>query len=340
MDKLVSIIVPIYGVAEVLDECVESLVKQTYNNIEIILVDDGSKDGSGDICDKWAEIDARVVVIHQPNRGVSEARNAGLDYAHGKYISFVDGDDIVEPNYIDALVNAILQENDFALCSYYCFSEKQWRNISYPVITGNYEVKNLLQAIFFGYYEGRSCTMVTGLWLGLFKREMIEQKHIRFDTLLKKSEDWLFYAEYLPMCRKMAVVNEPLYGYRQFEKSAMHEYKVPTDLGIERSLYILQKFESLMKAASIEENLWKSLLSKRYMQMAKRYAIGVWDERNTMSMREKYDMTKRFTKIDNVYDRFKEEVIQQIWLRNACCLGIYARCYLTARKIKHMLRGR
>ena len=94
---LVSVVVPVYKVERWLDRCVSSIVHQTYKNLEIILVDDGSPDGSSKKCDEWADRDSRVVVLHRANEGVSAARNAGMDAAHGDYLCFVDSDDAVEP---------------------------------------------------------------------------------------------------------------------------------------------------------------------------------------------------------------------------------------------------
>lgn len=105
INNLVSIIVPIYNVNNYMDSCIESLLHQTYKNIEIILVDDGSTDGSTDKCDLIADTDSRVIVIHKKNGGLSSARNAGLDIAKGKFILFVDGDDYIELNTVDTLIN-------------------------------------------------------------------------------------------------------------------------------------------------------------------------------------------------------------------------------------------
>ena len=101
--KLVSIIVPVYQVKEYVGECVESLRAQTYTNLEILLVDDGSTDGSGEICDEYVRSDNRIRVIHQKNRGLSAARNTGLDQAAGEYVAFVDSDDVVLPDFIETL---------------------------------------------------------------------------------------------------------------------------------------------------------------------------------------------------------------------------------------------
>ena len=116
---LVSIIVPVYQVKDYIDECVESLLRQTYTNLEILLVDDGSTDGSGAICDEYARRDNRIRVIHQENQGLSAARNAGLDRATGEYVAFVDSDDAVLPDFIETLYDlAERYQADIAACAY------------------------------------------------------------------------------------------------------------------------------------------------------------------------------------------------------------------------------
>lgn len=107
MNELISIIIPIYNVEDYLTKCIDSLICQTYKNIEIILIDDGSPDNSGNICDEYAQKDGRIVVIHQSNGGVSSARNIALDICKGEYIMFVDGDDWVEPNFCEEAIRMI-----------------------------------------------------------------------------------------------------------------------------------------------------------------------------------------------------------------------------------------
>ncbi len=112
MDKdLISIIVPVYNVIKYLRHCIESIVNQTYTNLEIILVDDGSNDESEKVCDEYKNKDSRIIVIHQENRGLSAARNAGLDICKGKYISFVDSDDYIEPDFIECLYSSIIENS-------------------------------------------------------------------------------------------------------------------------------------------------------------------------------------------------------------------------------------
>jgi len=111
MDELVSVIIPVYNVEKYLDACVESVLRQTYKNLEIILVDDGSTDNSGKICDKYKLIDNRVKVIHKENGGLSSARNAGLDICKGEFISFIDSDDFVSDKFIELLYRTAKKEN-------------------------------------------------------------------------------------------------------------------------------------------------------------------------------------------------------------------------------------
>lgn len=114
---LISVIVPIYGVEKYLNQCVESLVRQTYQKLEIILVDDGSPDNCGNICDAWAKKDARIKVVHKENGGLSDARNAGFAVATGEYLSFIDSDDYVEPTFIEKLYTALMEHDaDIAEC--------------------------------------------------------------------------------------------------------------------------------------------------------------------------------------------------------------------------------
>lgn len=108
---LVSIIAPVYGVEDYLDACVNSIVNQSYEHLEIILIDDGSPDACGELCDRWASRDSRIVSLHKENGGLSDARNYGLDRAHGEYIVCVDSDDIIEPTLVERSLDAAMSHN-------------------------------------------------------------------------------------------------------------------------------------------------------------------------------------------------------------------------------------
>ena len=124
-ENLVSVIIPVYGVEKYLDKCVESVIKQTYTNLEIILVDDGSPDNCPKMCDDWTKKDDRIKVIHKQNGGQGSARNMALDICKGDYICFIDSDDYVEPNYVETLLTACLTHNaDIAICKIITIDEK------------------------------------------------------------------------------------------------------------------------------------------------------------------------------------------------------------------------
>jgi len=123
--SIISVIVPVYNTAPYLPKCLDSILAQTHHDLEIILIDDGSEDNSGTICDEYAQKDQRIQVIHQANSGQSSARNAGLDIATGKYIAFIDSDDYIMPKMFSAMLAAMTRENaDFAICGVQCFDEE------------------------------------------------------------------------------------------------------------------------------------------------------------------------------------------------------------------------
>ena len=123
---LISIIVPVYNVEKYIHECVDSIINQTYKNIEIILVDDGSPDNCGKICDEYAKKDNRIKVIHKPNGGLSDARNHGIDVANGEWLMFIDSDDWIEPNMAEKLLHSALNNKaDLAISSVILFDEEK-----------------------------------------------------------------------------------------------------------------------------------------------------------------------------------------------------------------------
>lgn len=118
-EELISVVIPVYNVENYLSRCIESVLGQTYKNFELILIDDGSKDNCGKICDKYQKEDSRIIVIHKENGGLSDARNCGVSESKGKYITFIDSDDYVERDYLEVLYNAIIMEDsDISICSY------------------------------------------------------------------------------------------------------------------------------------------------------------------------------------------------------------------------------
>ena len=207
MSHLISVIVPVYKSEKYLDKCVESIVDQTYKNLEIILVDDGSPDNCPQICDEWAKKDGRIKVIHKENGGAAMARNAALDIASGDYIGFVDSDDYIEPNMIDKLYNA-LQSNgaDISICANdevdenYNFLKENKVPSDAPVITPYDCFLNIYGANY------AHCIIPNKL----YKKEIWQD--IRFPSF-GMCEDEAVLPYLYQKAEKIAVVNEALYHY-------------------------------------------------------------------------------------------------------------------------------
>ena len=215
---LISVIIPVYNVEEYLTMCLDSVINQTYRNLEIILVDDGSTDKSGTICDEYALKDERVVVIHQKNGGLSAARNSGLDMANGDYIGFVDSDDYIDLDMYDLLLNFAIENNlDVSMCgSYNVFPDnKVKKRITFfnPVVTESKE--QIINEIFINKRGGLSVSVCTKL----YKRDVIISK--RF-TVGKLSEDVFFIFEWLANTKRFGRIADCKYYYVQRDGSITH----------------------------------------------------------------------------------------------------------------------
>lgn len=205
--SLISVIVPVYSVEKYLPRCLDSLLVQTYNCFEIILVDDGSKDNSAQICDDYEKLDKRVRVIHQENRGVSAARNRGLDEAKGEYIVFVDGDDWVDPDYLLDLMNS---NADFVCHSFTVYDENgtyiKKPNIIYETIrVNNDSIAELTSRGQLGYTFAKR-----------FSRNIIQMNRIRFNETINHTEDTLFIVDYLKHVKTAEFDEKANYNYIKY----------------------------------------------------------------------------------------------------------------------------
>lgn len=208
MEPIISVIVPVYKVEKYIRECIDSILAQTFHEIEIILVDDGSPDKSGRICDEFAQMDERVQVIHQNNRGLSCARNAGIEKAKGKYLCFVDSDDSVAPNYCEKLYH-ILDGTvyDFAVCAVLRYEDG-------TAIAVNSERETIVvyeNSEFLGAQLNRQQEF--GVWNKLYRRELFDK--LRF-MAGKIHEDVIFSADLAMNCKNGVIAtSNQLYYYRQ-----------------------------------------------------------------------------------------------------------------------------
>ena len=210
---LISVIVPVYKVEAYLDKCLDSLTKQTYQNLQIILVEDGSPDGSGAICDAWAEKDSRITVIHQENRGGGAARNAALDAAKGDLLAFVDSDDYIAPELYTHLYSLLQQGADIAECSYVETADDHaelGRGSTEPVFYTRQEAMKL---------HIRDEKFRQLIWNKLYRKTVAEG--IRFPVGTKIDDEYYTY-QLLMNAEKLVCSEYVGYAYRQQPNSVMH----------------------------------------------------------------------------------------------------------------------
>ena len=207
----VSVIVPVYKVEKYLNRCVDSILSQTFKDFEIILVDDGSPDRCGDICEEYAKKNNKVKVLHKKNGGLSDARNAGLNMATGKYIVFVDSDDYIDSNMIDILYKRIVDTSaDMAICNYLYVDEDETPMLEY---TGSLAVEDIIYTgiqILYGATTKGRISFVTAC-NRIYKRELWDD--IRFPKGKLFEDDHVLHKLCLK-CDIVAGVSKPLYFYR------------------------------------------------------------------------------------------------------------------------------
>ena len=220
MTEKITVIVPVYNVENYLNKCLDSLINQTYKNLEIIVINDGSTDNSGEICQEYAQKDNRIVYIEKENGGQSEARNMGLDRMTGSYVTFVDSDDWVELDYVENLYKKITKyQADIAVGNYYSFNEAE--GMYYFHIFGDscYEKVYDNVSIFENLYESQEMKSfaLISVWGKLYKADLL--KHLRFD-IGKLGEDGYLNQKIYLLAEKTIYLNKGLYAYRQREGSS------------------------------------------------------------------------------------------------------------------------
>ena len=219
---LISIVVPIYNVEKYLKKCVYSLINQTYKNIEILLIDDGSTDTCPSICDEIEKEDTRVRVIHQKNMGLSGARNTGIKKAIGHYIMFVDSDDSVELECVETLYNLILKEGtSISVCGRYYEFEDGSKKCKYSeIFNKKYDFESAIEEMNIFYYFDMSA------WGKLYKKELFN--NIEF-PVGKLSEDYFVMYKLFKMAGTISYTSKPLYNYLQRQNSISKSKKINFD---------------------------------------------------------------------------------------------------------------
>lgn len=257
---LISVIVPVYNAESTLSECVGSILGQKYKDFELILVDDGSKDSSPQICDEYAHDNGQVIVFHKPNGGVSSARNHGLDHARGKWIAFVDSDDYVTDGYFDGVV----EQNEDVLI-------KGYQKLDHSGIVEGKEAEDLLKISDFSDFLSQYVTdsLLRCPWTKFYKRSLIGD--LRFLTDMKIGEDAWFVFNYLARCKSFAVLPKGEYMVRLAEEPDEVKYAISVDYAVRSLQYLKDAYDGLVKAHHIDKGIFLS-----YIGYFKRISQADW----------------------------------------------------------------
>ena len=300
MGQKISIIAPIYNAEKTLKRCIESLITQVYHNIEIILVDDGSRDGSLDLCKKYGNIDERIRIIEQTNNGVSAARNAGIEAAKGDYIMFCDSDDWVEPDWCDTMLMNFDSEN-FIMCGEYIEGEQ--KILPRKVSTEKKVKEKTKRAEFYSL----KYKMFNVPWNKIFLKSIIDRNNIRFSEKLTNGEDLLFNVKYLSCIPgDIVLLNKCCYHYTWPNANSLSR-NVPADY-IGQCEFLLKNLKKLISKIGImsKENMIKfytdffyeyqravlKLLSDKNISIFQRWNLG-----NRVMRSKEYQICVRNAKI-------------------------------------------
>ncbi len=255
-NPMITMIIPVYNAERTIARCIDSVLKQEYTNFELLIVDDGSTDNSGAICDSYEEKDSRIRVIHQENSGVSASRNLALSLARGTYVQFLDSDDWITPNAMRLLSNAALTFHcDMVISDFYRVSGKR---VSHK---GNIDEEGLLTTEEFAAYmlENPADFYYGVLWNKLYRREIIETYQLKMDPAISWCEDFMFNLEYIRHAKTFYVLPVPLYYYVNTKGSLANQGMSITQT-IKMKLMVFEYYNNFYKHVLTEKDYEKNQL--------------------------------------------------------------------------------
>ena len=263
-NPLISIIIPVYNVEKYLKECLNSVINQTYTNLEIILVDDGSTDSSGQMCDEFAKNDNRIKVIHQKNQGQAVARNKALDIMQGEYLAFIDSDDMVDETYMQTLFE-IIQEYDtkIAMISFENFKNiKEVENIKKENFQNNSIISFSTEEFFRNYLISKP-KFHNFIWRCLYHKDIFANLRFPIGIIY---EDSSLYFDIFSTQNKIYISDKKLYFYRQRFSSSMHIFNEKHSVALQvyktMANNIVKKYPDLTKEANVKMCISNSMRDK------------------------------------------------------------------------------
>lgn len=294
---LISVIVPIYNVEQYLDRCIESILNQTYKNLEIILVDDGSTDNCPKICDRWTKKDNRIKVIHKKNGGISSTRNAGLDISTGKFIGFVDGDDSIDETMYEILYKNLIDTNsDISICS----MQKIFNYDEINKLNKNNKIINNKTFVSINKFDGLFDDKIKDTivaWNKLYKKEIFNE--LRY-PINKQNEDTFLIIKILDKSKKIVYTNLKLYYYFQRIDSIMNsKFNI-------KKLDELQAFKEQMLFFKREEYINTKYYKLSLLKYADKTIIYYC---KLKKFNKENNYTKKIKEIKDDYNEYYKEII-------------------------------
>lgn len=289
--NLVSVIVPVYNVELYLEKCLDSLMNQTYKNLEILLIDDGSLDNSGSICDEYSKKDSRFVVIHKSNGGVSSARNEGLKQMNGNYFTFVDPDDVVDKNYVKILLENCLKHNcEISICGVRdVYENQQIRSCSKKFKKKIDKSRAIQEVLNSKYYTGV-------VWGKIYKKEILD--FIRFDENLKIAEDLKFLINILENIESVYVdTTVCLYNFTLRNNSAT---SCEFNENWKNEILLCENIENTLTNKKL-----KKYAKKRYIKINLDCIIKLVREGYDLNNKELSNLIKNIKNKKNIYYKFQ-----------------------------------
>ncbi|MBU5480117.1 glycosyltransferase family 2 protein [Blautia sp. MSJ-19] len=324
MDELISIIIPVYNVEKYLRQCVDTVLNQTYRNIEIILVDDGATDTCPQICDDYEKLDARVRVIHKVNGGLSDARNAGLHIAQGKYVCFFDSDDAVSIHIVEELYRACAENDaDTSVCYYQKFTDSysdiDAKDMGHRICTG----KDLISEIYAG--KGEKIAFVA--WNKLYKKSLFEEHGILY-PYRKQHEDIYTTYKLLYHSKKVCIVEGEMYYYRVRSGSIMNS---------KFSEKRLDAIEARMQTIEFYRDQNEKELQKMAVNDYFGSAIKIYDESSKRNDREGHKKIKRrilsdYKKVWRQYGQLTQGIKKLFYRCFFIAPDMVSACYLKLKR--------
>lgn len=322
---LVSIIIPVYNAQKCIAQCIESVLSQTYDNFELILMDDGSKDESGNICDEYANKDSRIQVIHKENSGVSDTRNQALGLARGEYLQFVDADDWLTVNATETLVNAMMENNcELVISNFYRVVDNKVSS------KGSIDYEGVLSLKDFALHlmESPADFYYGVLWNKLYKKSIIDEYQLNMDPKISLCEDFIFNLRYLAHIQNIYVSQVPIYYYVKTKNSLVSQ-SFSFEKIVQMKTMVFDHYYQFFKAVFDEDEYKKNRLS------IYRFLIDVADDGLSLPFIDSKDVINK--EIDTTIEENYFEMNIMNKLVNICYSDLCQEYKLNAIEIQILL---